>query len=189
MEYKTNNPNLFWQPPNSYPHKIRVEAIYHAKRLYIKNAGPNGVGCIERIVINNKDVSFKNTPVFTIYLDSLGFKPGALDITIYHKPDCKPYIMSDVSTPKRSFQISLIGLDKSGTLRWTAMEGNNKNPFIIEQLTDNKWSKIGEVESKANGQENEYFFKITSKLPGAEFRLMQLNELGGSEYSKSIKPE
>lgn len=173
----------------SYGQSVILEGIYNGKKIYVKNSGSSGQGnCTEKIVINNKEVPFKDASAYAINPDSLGFNLGdTLKITIYHKPDCKPSIITDNSTPRSSFQITSLTIDKSGLLKWVAKEKTNKNPFVVQQFINYKWTKIGEVESKGDKKENEYSFKISSELENFEFRIMQISELGQIKCSKSIK--
>lgn len=173
----------------SYGQSIILEGIYSGKKFYIKNSGSNGQGtCTEKVVINNKEIGFKDASAFEINPDSLGFNLGdTLKITIYHKPDCKPSVITDNSTPRSSFQITSLTLDNSGLLQWVAKEKANKNPFIIQQFINNKWTKVGEVNSKGDKRENEYSFKINSEIKNSEFRLMQVSELGQAKCSKPVK--
>lgn len=174
---------------NSRGQQIVLEGIYTGKKIYVKNSGINGQGnCTDKVLINGKEVPFKNETVFQITPDSLGFKIGdSLKIIILHKTDCKPLILNDNSSPKSTFQILSISIDQSGTLNWVAKEKSNKNPFIIQQYINNKWTKIGETESKGDMKENNYSFKISTDIKGFDFRLMQVSELGRNKYSKTVK--
>lgn len=173
---------------NSRGQQIVLEGIYTGEKIYIKNPSINGQeNCADKVLINGKEVPFTNSIAFQINPDSLGFKIGdSLKIIILHKPDCKPSILTNNSSPKSTFQIVSISIDHTGTLNWVAKEKNNKNPFIIQQFINNKWTKIEEIESKGDMKENTYFFKINSDIKGFDFRLMQISELGQNKYSKTV---
>jgi hypothetical protein len=172
----------------SFGQQIIFEGIYTGRKIYIKNPGASRkANCVEKVEVNNKNVPFKNISGFEVKLDSLGFNIGdSVKITITHKADCKPSLLIDNATPV-TFNIKSLSLDTSGLLKWEAKEKNNKNPFIIQQYINYQWTKIGEVQSKGDMKENEYSFKIATELKDYEFRLMQVDKLGKTKLSKSIK--
>lgn len=106
------------QKPN-FPVMV-LEGSYQGKNLYIQNpASEDNKGfCTKQVIVNGKQYAFKRESAFVIQLDTMNFKLGeAIKIKIEYANDCKPKVLYDNSTPKRTPDIDL-KIDSAGVLRW-----------------------------------------------------------------------
>jgi hypothetical protein len=97
-----------------------IEGNYQGKNLYIQNpASEDNKGfCTKQVIVNGKQYAFKRESAFVIQLDTMNFKLGTpIKIEIEHADDCKPKVIYDNSTPKRTPDIDL-KIDSTGVLRW-----------------------------------------------------------------------
>lgn len=162
----------------SFAQKIELEGTYQGKNIYVQNPFTNKGEefCTEKVLINGKEIYFKKASVYAILLDSLNFKIGdAIKLEIFHKPDCKPFILNDNSSPKKAFNFTSISVDSNAVLHWITSYERDSLPFIIEQFKWNKWLKIGEVQSKGGKAENEYSFQTIPHSGKNQFRIKQSN--------------
>ena len=168
--------------------KIVLNGNYQGKNLYIQNplSKSSNVFCTDSVFVNGKEIYFKNESVYEIKLDSLGFKLGdSVTIEIFHKKDCRPSALIDISTPKNKFQLDSIHIDTLGVLYWKSKNEIGKLPFIIEQFRWNKWVKVGQEESKGDGA-NEYTFKTPAHSGENKVRIKQQDALGLYRLSKTV---
>jgi len=97
-----------------------IEGNYQGKNLYVQNpASVDNKGfCTKQVIVNGKQYAFKRESAFVIQLDTMNFKLGeSIKIEIEYANDCKPKVIYDNSTPKRTPDIDL-KIDSTGVLRW-----------------------------------------------------------------------
>jgi len=97
-----------------------LEGKYQGKNVYVQNptSDDNKGFCTKQVIVNGKQYAFKRESAFIIQLDTLNFKLGApIKIEIEYANDCKPKVIYDNSTPKRTPDIDL-KIDSTGVLRW-----------------------------------------------------------------------
>ncbi|HLC83064.1 MAG TPA: hypothetical protein VJI69_04475 [Bacteroidia bacterium] len=172
----------------SFGQKIELEGTYQGKNIYVQNpADATGAfNCTEKILVNGKEVSFKSTSAYEIRLDSLGLKIGdSIIIEIFHKPNCKPKVLNDNSSPKITFEIVSISVDSAAVLHWTSKNEIGKFTFKIEQYRWNKWVKIAEVDGIGGMQENAYSFQTKPHSGKNKFRVKQVAS-GNPRISQTV---
>ncbi len=97
-----------------------IEGNYQGKNLYVQNpASEDNKGfCTKQVLVNGKQYAFIRESAFIIQLDTMNFKLGEpIKIEIEYANDCKPKVIYDNSTPKRTPDIDL-KIDSTGVLRW-----------------------------------------------------------------------
>ena len=169
--------------------KIELNGTYQGKNLYIQNPfAEDGKGfCTEKVFVNGKDVYFANSNAYEIKLDSLGYTLGdTILVEIFHKPDCKPKILTQNYIPKGNFDLVSISVDSNAILNWISINEINKLTYTIEQFRWNKWVKVGEVEGKGGIQENEYAFQTKPHSGLNKFRVKQVAS-GNARISKTAE--
>ena len=131
-----------------------------------------------------------NSSAFEIDFNNYQFKIGdKISVKITHKDDCKPKVLNpEVLKPKSTFEVTAMKLDGDGTLKWNTKNETGKLPFVIEQYRWNKWVKVGEMEGKGIGDNNDYVFKVTTLHSGEnQIRLKQVDYTSQPRYSKPVK--
>lgn len=160
----------------SFAQKIELEGTYQGKNIYVQNP-TSGLDsyCTVKVMVNGKNIIISNSSAYEIKLDSLGFKLNdTIKIEIFHKPDCKPRVITSNYTPKGNFDIVSIGVDFNSTLHWVSKNEINKLVFIVEQYRWNKWVKVGEIDGKGGFQENSYSFQTMPHSGKNKFRVKQI---------------
>ncbi|MFH1004291.1 MAG: hypothetical protein V1781_02170 [Bacteroidota bacterium] len=177
----------------SFAGNIILEGNYQGKNLYVQNpfAG-TGVGfCVQKVEVNGQITTDEiNSSAFEIDFMNYQFKIGdKISVKITHKDDCKPKVLNpEVLKPKSTFEIISMKLDNEGILNWNTKNETGKLPFVIEQYRWNKWVKVGEIEGKGIGDNNEYIFKITTLHFGEnQIRIKQVDYTSQPRYSKPVK--
>ncbi len=172
---------------------IILEGNYQGKNLYVQNpfAG-TGVGfCVQKVEVNGQVTTDEiNSSAFEIDFNNYQFKIGdKVTVKITHKDDCKPKVLNpEVLKPKSTFEVTTMKLDGDGSLKWNTKNETGKLPFIIEQYRWNKWVKVGEMDGKGIGDNNEYVFKISTLHTGEnQVRLKQVDYTSQPRYSKPVK--
>jgi hypothetical protein len=172
---------------------IILEGNYQGKNLYVQNpfAG-SGVGfCVQKVEVNGQVTTDEiNSSAFEIDFNNYQFKIGdKISVKITHKDDCKPKVLNpEVLKPKSTFEVITMKLDGDGTLKWNTKNETGKLPFVIEQYRWNKWVKVGEIDGKGIGDNNEYSFKITTLHSGEnQVRVKQVDYTSQPRYSRPTK--
>lgn len=172
---------------------IILEGNYQGKNIYVQNpfAG-SGVGfCVQKVEVNGQVTTDEiNSSAFEIDFNNYQFKIGdKISVKITHKDDCKPKVLNpEVLKPKSTYEVISMKLDADGTLKWNTKNETGKLPFVIEQYRWNKWVKVGEIEGKGIGDNNEYIFKITTLHSGEnQIRVKQVDYTSQPRYSKPVK--
>ena len=172
---------------------IILEGNYQGKNLYVQNpfAG-TGVGfCVQKVEVNGQVTTDEiNSSAFEIDFNNYQFKIGdKISVKITHKDDCKPKVLNpEVLKPKSTFEVITMKLDGDGTLKWNTKNETGKLPFVIEQYRWNKWVKVGEMDGKGIGDNNDYVFKITTLHSGEnQIRIKQVDYTSQPRYSKPVK--
>ncbi|HEY0030918.1 MAG TPA: hypothetical protein VGC65_09190 [Bacteroidia bacterium] len=170
--------------------KIELKGNYQGTNLYIQNPsdGTETGFCTQKILVNGKEIPFENTSAFELRLDSLNYQTGdSLLIEIFHKPDCKPKVITSNAHPKRPFELVSISIDTLAVLHWTTKKEPAKFQYIVEQFRWNKWIKIGEVDAKGEIQENVYSFQTAPHSGKNLFRIKQLDYRNATTPSGSVE--
>lgn len=176
----------------SFAANIILEGNYQGKSLYVQNpfAG-SGVGfCATKVEVNGQVTTDEiNSSAFEIDFTNYQLKIGdKVTVIIEHKDDCKPKVLNpEVLKPKSTFEVTKMGVEPDGTLKWTTVKETGKLTFFIEQFRWNKWVKIGEVEGNGISEENSYLFKITPHSGENQFRVKQVDYTSQPRYSKPAK--
>ena len=172
---------------------IILEGNYQGKNLYVQNpfAG-SGVGfCVQKVEVNGQVTTDEiNSSAFEIDFNNYQFKIGdKISVKITHKDDCKPKVLNpEVLKPKSTFEVITMKLDGDGTLKWNTKNETGKLPFVIEQYRWNKWVKVGEIEGKGIGDNNDYIYKITTLHSGEnQIRIKQVDYTSQPRYSKPVR--
>ena len=172
---------------------IILEGNYQGKNLYVQNpfAG-SGVGfCVQKVEVNGQVTTDEiNSSAFEIDFNNYQFKIGdKISVKITHKDDCKPKVLNpEVLKPKSTFEVITMKLEGDGTLKWNTKNETGKLPFVIEQYRWNKWVKVGEVDGKGIGDNNDYIFKITTLHSGEnQVRVKQVDYTSQPRYSRPVK--
>ncbi|HEY4797983.1 MAG TPA: hypothetical protein VII99_02800 [Bacteroidia bacterium] len=172
---------------------IILEGNYQGKNLYVQNpfAG-TGVGfCVQKVEVNGQVTTDEiNSSAFEIDFNNYQFKIGdKITVKITHKDDCKPKVLNpEVLKPKSTFEVITMKLENDGTLKWNTKNETGKLPFVIEQYRWNKWVKVGEMDGKGIGDNNDYTFKITTLHSGEnQIRIKQIDYTSQPRYSKPVK--
>ena len=172
---------------------IILEGNYQGKNLYVQNpfAG-SGVGfCVQKVEVNGQVTTDEiNSSAFEIDFNNYQFKIGdKVSVKITHKDDCKPKVLNpEVLKPKSTFEVITMKLDGDGTLKWNTKNETGKLPFVIEQYRWNKWVKVGEIDGKGIGDNNDYVFKITTLHSGEnQVRVKQVDYTSQPRYSRPVK--
>jgi hypothetical protein len=166
---------------------MTLNGHYMNKNIYIENPMENPGFCVQKIVVNGKEISFEKTTAFTISLDSMNFKTGdSVIIEIVHKADCMPKILADNYDPKIKIDFTSLKIDSNAVIHWTTKNEINKLKFNVEQYKWNRWVKVGEVDGIGGVQENEYAFKITPHSGENRFRIKQLLLNGHYQCSSGV---
>lgn len=172
---------------------IILEGNFQGKNLYVQNpfAG-SGVGfCVVKVEVNGQVTTDEvNSSAFEIDFNNYQFKIGdKISVKITHKDDCKPKVLNpEVLKPKSTYEIISMKLESDGTLKWNTKNETGKLPFVIEQYRWNKWVKVGEVEGKGIGNNNDYIFKVTTLHSGEnQIRIKQVDYTSQPRYSKPVK--
>ena len=172
---------------------IILEGNYQGKNLYVQNpfAG-TGVGfCVQKVEVNGQVTTDEiNSSAFEIDFNNYQFKIGdKVSVKITHKDDCKPKVLNpEVLKPKSTFEVTTMKLEGDGTLKWNTKNETGKLPFVIEQYRWNKWVKVGEMDGKGVGDNNDYVFKISTLHSGEnQVRLKQVDYTSQPRYSKPVK--
>jgi hypothetical protein len=149
---------------------IVLEGKYKGKNLYIQNPTSTEGYCTQKVLVNEKEVTFSNTSAFEIKLDSMGFKIGdSVKVELFHKNDCLPKVLNNNINPKRVSYIESISVDSNAILHWKVQYADTTNRFIVEQFRWNKWIKIQEVAGKDNVYE--YSYKVLPHSGKNQFRV------------------
>lgn len=177
----------------SFAQKIELEGTYQGKNIYVQNPssikGTRQFSCTEKVIVNGNEIFFYKTSAFEIKLDSLGFKlDDTIKIEIFHKPDCKPKVITQNYTPKGNFDLVSISVDSNAVLHWISKNEINKLTFTVEQFRWNKWIKVGKVDGKGGIQENIYSFQTQPHSGLNKFRVKQIAS-GKPRISKSTEIE
>lgn len=172
---------------------ILLEGNYHGRNLYVQNPfASEGVGfCTFEVKVNGQVTTDEiNSSAFEIDLSFFQLELGApVEIRISHKDDCKPRVVNpEVLKPMSTFDVSLIGISKSGVLEMTTTNETGKLPYIIEQFRWNKWVEVGEFEGKGNPEKNDYEVQLTTVHSGQNrFRVKQKDQRAKPRYSPEAK--
>lgn len=170
--------------------KIELKGTYQGKNLYIQNPviDTGKIFCTNKVLVNGNEIYFKNESAYEIKLDSLGFKIlDPVKIEIFHKPDCKPKVISDNLSRRSTYELVSISVDSNAVLHFTTKGEIGKLPFVIEQFRWNKWVKIGEVDGKGGIQENEYSFQTLPHSGKNQFRVKQVDNGSCIKLSKTAE--
>ncbi len=168
--------------------ELKLEGTYQGENIYIQNPfAESGVGfCIFEVRINGQISTDEiNSSAFEIDLTIFKFKIGdPVKILILHKDGCTPKILNpEVLSPKSTFSVVQIAVDKKGTLTWTTTGEQGKLPFIIEEFRWNKWIKSGTVQGKGEQGQNTYTFTVETHSGTNKFRVKQDDYTKKSRYS------
>jgi hypothetical protein len=182
----------------SYGGEITIEGIFQGKNLYVMNPfSSSGVGfCVFEVTVNGKVTTDEiNSSAFEIDLSVFQFNMGdKVSVQIKHKDNCVPKVLNpEVLKPKSTYTVSVINVEKDGTLNWTTTGESGKLPFVVEQYRWNKWVKVGEVEGKGTQGSNSYSLKVKPHSGNNKFRVKQLDYSKKPRYSpeanfKSMNP-
>jgi hypothetical protein len=172
---------------------ILLEGNYHGKNLYVQNPfASEGVGfCTFEVKVNGKTTTDEiNSSAFEIDLSFFQLPLGSpVEIKIMHKDDCKPKVVNpEVLQPISTFEVSSIGIDKSGELALTTTNETGGLPYKIEQFRWNKWVEVGEFDGKGSPDKNDYKVQLTTIHAGQNrFRVKQVDQRGKPRYSFEAK--
>ncbi len=172
---------------------ILLEGNYHGKNLYVQNPfASEGVGfCTFEIKVNGQTTTDEiNSSAFEIDLSFFQLPLGSpVEIRILHKDDCKPKVVNpEVLQPMSTFEVSSIGIDKSGELSITTTNETGPLPYKIEQFRWNKWVEVGEFDGKGDPEKNDYKVQLTTIHGGQNrFRVKQVDQRGKPRYSFEAK--
>lgn len=98
---------------------IILEGRYANKNLFIQNPYSGKAFCTDKVLVNGKEVAFAAESAFELKLNTLGYQSGdSLRIEIFHKPDCKPKVLMDNSTPRHDLPVIDLSVDSNGVLKW-----------------------------------------------------------------------
>ncbi len=171
--------------------KIEFTASYQGANIVVQNPfAASGVGfCVQKVVINGKEVSFDNSGTFEIQLNAMNFKMGdSVHVLIQHSAGCTPRIIGKtVCYPKSYFNTISITTDGEGNLKWKVKDETIRQPFVIEQFRWKKWVKIGEVMGQGGTRENEYAFKVAPHSGENTVRVKQDDCAGMPRTTASVK--
>jgi hypothetical protein len=172
----------------SFAAEIVVDGIFQGKNLYVMNPfASSGVGfCVFEVTVNGKTSTDEiNSSAFEIDLSIYQFNLGdKINIVIKHKDNCIPKVLNaEVLKPKSTFNVSVIDINKDGTLSWSTTGEAGKLTFVAEQYRWNKWVKVGEVEGKGTPASNSYTLKVTPHSGNNKFRVKQLDYTKKPRYS------
>ncbi|MGZ4048717.1 MAG: hypothetical protein ACXVNN_05090, partial [Bacteroidia bacterium] len=106
-----------------YSQSIVMNGTYQGKNIYIQNPyTEDSKGfCSEKVLVNGKEIVFKNADAYEIRIDSMGFKIGdTVRIEIFHKADCLPKVIGNCIDcgMKSTFEIVSISIDSNAVLHW-----------------------------------------------------------------------
>jgi hypothetical protein len=172
---------------------ILLEGNYHGKNLYVQNPfASEGVGfCTFEVKVNGQTSTDEiNSSAFEIDLSFFQLPLGSpVEIRIMHKDDCKPKVVNpEVLKPMSTFEVTAIGIDKSGELSVTTTNETGPLAYKVEQFRWNKWVEVGEFEGKGNPEKNEYKVQLTTVHSGQNrFRVKQTDHRGKPRYSFETK--
>jgi hypothetical protein len=170
---------LFFSFQHSFSQsKIVLEGAYTGQNIYIQNPYADSGFCTKKVVVNGieRNISTESA-AFVIPLDSMGFKEfDTLLIEIYHKDDCKPKVITQMITPRATFEIVSIDVDSNAILHWTTKHELSELVYTIEQYRWNKWVKVGEVNGKGSTKENSYSFQAMPHSGENKFRVKQVTQ-------------
>ncbi|MFC2175718.1 hypothetical protein ACFLR1_01940 [Bacteroidota bacterium] len=172
---------------------ILLEGNYHGKNLYVQNPfASEGVGfCTFEVKVNGTTTTDEiNSSAFEIDLSFFELALGSpIEIRISHKDDCKPKVVNpEVLKPMSTFEISSMGISKTGVLAVTTTNETGKLNYTIEQFRWNKWVNVGEFEGKGSPEKNAYEIQLTTIHNGQNrFRLKQIDHRGKPRYSFETK--
>jgi hypothetical protein len=155
---------------------VTLDGHYQGKNIYIQNprAGNDSGYCVQKVLLNGKEIEFENTSAFQIRLDSLRLAIGdSVYIQILHDGDCNPKVLHDTYTPKSVFELVSIRVDSGSVLRWQTKNEMHKLPFVVEIFRWNKWIKLGEVDALGGMQVNEYSFRFSAHAGENRLRVKQ----------------
>ncbi len=161
-------------------HEIKLEGTYQGENIYVQNPfAETGVGfCVYEVLVNNKISTDEiNSSAFEIDLTVYQFKLGeAVLIIIKHKEGCFPKILNpEVLSPKSTFKITKINIDRNGILQWTSSGETGKLAYTVEQYRWKKWQTIGNVMGTGKAGENNYSFNVQIHTGMNQFRVKQVD--------------
>ena len=168
-----------------------VEGKFQNKNIFILNGfGIAGVGfCVKEVKVNGQITSDEtNSSSFEIDLRSLQLKLGeAVTIEILHSEGCVPKVlnMEDLK-PRPYFEVVMMDLSPSGTLKWTAKNERAALPYIIEQFKWNKWVPVGVVDGLGTNEPHEYSFRVVLHSGQNKYRIKQKGYNSFVKVSKDI---
>ncbi|MCK4664449.1 MAG: hypothetical protein KAT68_16390 [Bacteroidales bacterium] len=174
---------------SSFAGEIVLEGIYQGKNIYVMNPfASSGVGfCIYEVIVNGQVSTDEiNSSAFEIDLSVFQFNKGdKIIIIIKHKENCLPKILNpEVLKPKSTFIVSLIKVEKGGTLKWTTTSESGQLTYTVEQFRWNKWVRVGKVQGNGTSGTNNYSIKVKPHSGINKFRVKQIDYTKKPRYSK-----
>jgi hypothetical protein len=175
---------------NSYSAILVLEGKYQDKNLFVQNGfADNGVGfCTYEVTINGRTSTDEvNSSAFEIDFTAFKLIPGsAVVVEIKHKDGCTPKVLNpEVLTPKPTFEVLSINIDKNGLLGWSTKNEMGSLPYVVEQFRWNKWIPVGEVKGSGSMDNNSYSFQTIPHSGENKFRVKQV---GFNDISKMSTP-
>lgn len=172
--------------------ELLISGIYQGENLFVVNPfSPNGVGfCVSEVLVNGQMSTDEiQSSAFEIDLSLYGLEIGSkLDIVIKYKENCSPEILNiEAVSPKTTFEIKSINLDKKGNLTWTTTNENGSLPYIVEQKKWSKWVRVTKIEGEGNKTINRYTCKVSFHSGENIFRVRQTDATRQSRVSQEVK--
>lgn len=167
---------------------LALDGEYQGQNIYVQNpsAGEAGVYCTDDVIVNG-EVVMSNIKSSAYEIDLSKFTIGdQISLKIIYKDNCKPKIINpDALRSRQTFEVVSFTVDK-GSLKFTTKGETIKGKFFVEQLRNNKWTVMGEVEGKGSQSFNNYSFDITHHSGLNTYRFKQMGPDGKFFYSKPI---
>jgi hypothetical protein len=175
----------------SESHEIKLEGTYQGENIYVQNPfAETGLGfCVYEVLVNNQvTLDEINSSAFEIDLSVYKFKIGdPIVIVIKHKEGCFPKVLNpEVLSPKSTFKITKINVDRSGMLQWITTGESGKLPYTVEQYRWKKWQNVGTVGGKGNLGENNYSIAVSLHTGVNQFRVKQTDYTNKPRYSPEV---
>ncbi|OFY65606.1 MAG: hypothetical protein A3H98_11830 [Bacteroidetes bacterium RIFCSPLOWO2_02_FULL_36_8] len=167
---------------------LTLEGEYQGQNIYVQNpsAGEPGVYCTDDVIVNG-EVVMSNIKSSAYEIDLSKYTIGdQISIKIIYKENCKPKIINpDALRSRQTFETVSFTVDK-GNIKFTTKGETIKGKFLLEQLRNNKWTVIGEVEGKGGQSFNNYTYEITHHSGLNTYRFKQMGPDGKFVYSKPV---
>ena len=168
---------------------LTISGVYQGKNLYVQNpfAGNMRDYCTNDVYVNEEKKEY-NVASSAFEIDLSFMKIGdPVTVKITHKSDCKPKVLNpEVLSPKSTFKITKINIDRSGLIQWSTTGETGKLPFTVEQYRWKKWQSVGTVNGSGTAGESNYTLPVSIHTGINQFRVKQSDNTNKPRYSPEV---